>query len=632
MAATILWYDLETFGRNPQHDRIAQCAFIRTTPSLEEVDEPIVLYCKPPPDYLPDPEACFVHGITPQEAAQKGLSEYEFALRVQHEMSVPDTTVAGYNSIQFDDEFIRYLFYRNLLDPYSREYRNDNSRWDIINLMRAVHDLKYEGFAWPVNGDGSPVFKLGMLAKANHVLHENAHDALCDVRATISLGRKVLEIYPKLFEWYYRHRKRESLVRLVDLSKPGLMLVHTSQRYTRPGGCSTIIAPLGLVETDRHALVAYDLRISPEPLFDIEQEALHDLLFSALQDEGQERPPISIVRLNSCPYLAPLNVLDTKALGRLGLNLDQCKNNLALLTAHPVVKARFIAAFRYDRREEEVLDPEYALYQGGFYSDADRRQLERFHRMLSVKGALAAKNEFLRMHFQDSRIPTLMGRLLARNFPETLTEEQRLSWKRHVAARIQLSAEKAQQCWLIMQSSKESLKQWDLLTHEEKSLQVSCNGRQKLSTIVGTRRGMKFRILPKMIVALALIGLSGAMAHAAPFATTSETLAIKIERAAVRAAPSFASPVLAFVTYKTPVAIIRNEGDWVFCFVKGSSTPGYLHKSALMPIRAKIDTNGISEPPELTAPELVLAGKGFSTNLEEALKDVNHFDLKRLIG
>ena len=89
MPATMLWYDLETFGRDPQHDRIAQCALIRTNEALEEIADPIVLYCRLPPDYLPDPEACYIHGITPQEAERKGISEYEFALRIMHEMAVP---------------------------------------------------------------------------------------------------------------------------------------------------------------------------------------------------------------------------------------------------------------------------------------------------------------------------------------------------------------------------------------------------------------------------------------------------------------------------------------------------------------------------------------------------------------
>jgi len=189
MSNTILWYDLETFGLNPQYDRIAQFACIRTDENLEEIDEPIRIYCKPTLDYLPAPSACKVHGITPQMALELGIDEYDFALKIHEEFSVPGTTTAGYNSINFDDEFIRHLFYRNLLDPYEREYANGNSRWDLINLVRAAHDLRPDGIVWPQDNDGYPVFKLEALTKANGLLHESAHDALSDIRATIAMAR-----------------------------------------------------------------------------------------------------------------------------------------------------------------------------------------------------------------------------------------------------------------------------------------------------------------------------------------------------------------------------------------------------------------------------------------------------------
>ncbi len=444
MPATILWYDLETFGRDPQHDRIAQCAFIRTNEALEEVAPPVVLYCRLPPDYLPDPEACYIHGITPQEVERNGLCEYEFALRIMREMSVPNTTVAGYNSIQFDDEFIRRLFYRNLLDPYTREYKNDNSRWDVINLLRAVHDLKYEGFMWPVNEDGNPSFKLEELAKANGVAHENAHDALFDVRATIGLAQKVRRTYPRLYQWYFQHRRREKLTPLVNLSLRENMLVHTSQLYTRAGGCSTVITPLGLVEADRHALVAYDLRFSPVPFYGMSEDELRDLVFTERLEGGPVHPPITMIRLNSCPYLAPLSVLDGQAAKRLDIDIEACRRHLGELEAVSGLKERLVAAYRSERKPLDLdeLDPEYALYGGGFYPDEDRRVLERFHEVLQHEGPHAAKNEFLRVQFRDPRILTLMGRLLARNFPETLTAEQHLSWRKHAYGWVQLPLEK----------------------------------------------------------------------------------------------------------------------------------------------------------------------------------------------
>jgi len=442
MPATLLWYDLETFGRDPQHDRIAQIACIRTNEALEEIADPLVLYCKLPPDYLPDPEACFIHGITPQEVEKNGVTEYEFARRIEHEMSAPATTVVGYNSIQFDDEFIRRLFYRNLIDPYAREYKNDNSRWDIINLLRAIHDIKGEGFVWPVNGDGNPLFKLEDLARANSIEHRSAHDALFDVKATIGLARKVLRLYPKVYQWYFEHRKREHLAPLVNLSSRGHMLVHTSQLYTRQEGCSTVIAPLGLVEADRHALVAYDLRVDPTPFANMSEDELRDLLFTDRAESGLARPPITMIRLNSCPYLAPLSVLRQSAAKKLGIDIELCRKNVRKLDEYPALRDRFIALYRYERKPADELDPEYAIYSGGFYSQNDKKELERFHQILQDRGPHAAKNEFMRIQFHDPRIPTLLGRLLARNFPETLTPEQHLSWKKHVYGWVQLPLEK----------------------------------------------------------------------------------------------------------------------------------------------------------------------------------------------
>ncbi len=104
-------------------------------------------------------------------------------------MSVPGTTTAGFNSLQFDDEFVRNLLYRNLFDPYEREWRKGNSRWDLIDLMRAARDLRPEGIVWPEDEEGRPIFTLVALARANGIAHESAHDAMHDVLATVDLAQ-----------------------------------------------------------------------------------------------------------------------------------------------------------------------------------------------------------------------------------------------------------------------------------------------------------------------------------------------------------------------------------------------------------------------------------------------------------
>ncbi|MCX8012772.1 MAG: hypothetical protein N3A02_00590, partial [Rectinema sp.] len=266
--------------------------------------------------------------------------------------------------------------------------------------------------------------------------------------ATIGLARKVRKEYPKLYDWYYRHRRREALARLVNLSERCTMLVHTSRIYTRPAGCSTVVAPLGLVEEDRHALVVYDLRHDPRMLERFSETELREMLFAeraapsqanSEQSAAQVRPPVAMVRLNSCPFLAPVSVLDKRAQARLQIDIQSCEKNLAHLNDRPALRERLISIYRYEKVEvPELSDPEYSLYSGGFIPDSDRRVLEHFHERVRIAGPMAAKNEFFRIKFQDHRVGILLHRLIARNYPETLSPQQRKSWLVHTSARIQL--------------------------------------------------------------------------------------------------------------------------------------------------------------------------------------------------
>ncbi len=444
MAASILWYDLETFGLDPRHDRIAQFACIRTDERLEEIDEPIKLYCKPSLDYLPSPAACKVHGITPQTAFELGLDEYDFSRRLLDEFSRPATTAAGFNSVNFDDEFVRQLLYRNLFDPYEREYANGNSRWDIINLVRAARDLRPSGVVWPMDGDGRPLFKLEILAKANGLAHDSAHDALSDIRATISIARLVKARQGKLYDWYFAHRRRESLKPLIDLSSKK-MLLHTSAEYTSAQGCTTLVAPVGMDPSNRNQLIAIDLRFDPGQILSLSVEEIRQRVFAKAGERVEPRIPLSRIRLNHCPFLAPSSILTKEGAANLGLDKALCVERLALISANQGLVQKLIAVFDEPMPPPASDDPDLCLYSGGFFPASDKEKLSRLHLLLAARrdepgGARAAKTAFHKMKFLDERIPRLAGRLFARNFPETLSESERLKWRDFCAGRIQLPA------------------------------------------------------------------------------------------------------------------------------------------------------------------------------------------------
>ena len=172
---TFFWHDYETFGRVPRRDRPAQFAGVRTDAALNEIGPPVMWHCQPAPDILPDPESVLLTGILPQTALQQGLPEFEFAARIEAELARDGTIGVGYNSIRFDDEVTRFLFWRNLIDPYAREWQNGCGRWDLMDAVRCTWALRPEGILWPTHQtgemSGKPSFRLEQLTAANGLVH-----------------------------------------------------------------------------------------------------------------------------------------------------------------------------------------------------------------------------------------------------------------------------------------------------------------------------------------------------------------------------------------------------------------------------------------------------------------------------
>ena len=267
----------------PGVDRPAQFAGLRTDEALNEVGDPLVIYCKPARDVLPHPEACLLTGITPQLAGAKGELEPEFIARIHAELAQPGTCGVGYNTLRFDDEVTRNTLYRNFYEPYAREWQQGNSRWDLIDLVRMTHALRPEGMEWPQHDDGRPSFRLEDLTVANGIGHESAHDALSDVRATIGLARLIRDRQPRLYDWLFQLRNKRKAAAQLDLveHKP---VLHTSRMYLSETGCTTLVMPLVSEPGNNNGVLVYDLRRDPRPFIDLGVEDLCDRLFTRAED------------------------------------------------------------------------------------------------------------------------------------------------------------------------------------------------------------------------------------------------------------------------------------------------------------------------------------------------------------
>ena len=305
---TFLWHDYETFGANPRRDRPAQFAAIRTDAELNEIGEPLMLYCQPATDVLPEPESCLITGITPQECAAKGVPEHEFARRINDALGEGGTIGVGYNSIRFDDEVTRFMLWRNLRDPYAREWQNGCGRWDLLDVVRTAHALRPEGIEWPVGEDGHTTFRLEKLSAANGLAHESAHDALSDVRATIALARLLRQRQPKLFDFCLSLHKKERVaqeLRLPTTLQDARPFLHVSGMFGAARGCIAVMAPLAMHPTNKNELLAWDLAADPAELADLKPEAIRERLFTPTAElpEGESRLAIKGVHLNKTPMV-----------------------------------------------------------------------------------------------------------------------------------------------------------------------------------------------------------------------------------------------------------------------------------------------------------------------------------------
>ncbi len=429
MQPSLYWYDFESWGTSPKKDKPSQFAGIRTDLELNIIGEPLVEYCQIPNDYLPHPEAALVTGITPQQTLQKGLIEPEFIKRIYQEISKANTICVGYNNIRFDDELLRYTLYRNFYDPYAYSWQNNNSRWDILDMVRACYALRPEGINWPTDDEGKPSFKLEKLTIANGIEHGSAHDALSDVIATIELAKLIKTKQPKLYQFLIEHRSKKALAELIDVYR-STPLVHTSGMISPWQGCTTWVAPIGFHHKNKNAIVVYDLTKDPKGLLELSAEQIAEKMYSKTEDlGGEERVGLKLIHLNKCPVLAPAKTLLPENAERLGIDRDACLANLAFLQANPEFKVKLCQAFELEKEFEPETNPEYQLYDG-FLSETDKQQMDAIH-TVDIKDQWQMTPDFV-----DPRLTNLWRLYKARYFTNTLSAKEQAWWQQYRADKL----------------------------------------------------------------------------------------------------------------------------------------------------------------------------------------------------
>ncbi len=421
---TFFIHDYETFGKRPALDRPAQFAGVRTDLHFNIIEEPEVFYCAPADDYLPQPEAVMITGITPQVALSQGVNEAEFAKRIHAAFSVPNTCIMGYNNIRFDDEVTRNIFYRNFYDPYAYSWQQGNSRWDLLDTLRACFALRPEGLQWPENEDGLPSMRLEHLTKANGVAHENAHDAMSDVLATINMAKLLKAAQPRMFDYFYQLRNKNKISQLIDIVEI-TPLVHVSGMFGALRSYVSLVAPLAWHPDNKNAVIMCDLSADISPLVELDVQQLRTRLYTPKAELAGASPvPVKLVHINKCPILAPEKTLRPEDAERTGVDRDLCMRNLETLRKNPEIRNKLIELFSEPQVFTESDDVDTQIYNG-FFSPSDRSTMD------IIRETSPQNLPALELSFEDKRMKELFFRYKARNYPATLSYDEQQRWLQH---------------------------------------------------------------------------------------------------------------------------------------------------------------------------------------------------------
>ena len=420
----IFFYDLETSGLNPRGDRIMQFAGQRAKVDFEagtltRVGEPVNVLVAMSADALPSPGAINVTGITPQQTLMDGVSEAEFCRYVTEEVFTPGTVAMGYNTVRFDDEFMRATLWRNFYDPYEWEWKDGRSRWDLLDVVRMCRALRPEGINWPVTAEGKATNRLELLTKENGLKHEHAHDALSDVYATMAVMELVMQRQLELVKFLFGVRGKREVARYVSVENPR-PVVYVSGRYAAEHNKATVVVPLK--DLGQGKILVYDLRQDIEALCSAEEPKYY--------------PTVKTLCLNKCPAVAPLGVLDKHdGWARLDLTREQVQESWQKLNAHPELVEKLVRWAEEKPEWGPVTEPEGRLYDG-FLNDTDRVKCA------AVRNADAQRLADFHPDFVDERLPELLLHYKGRNYPESLSEHEAEAWEAYRRARLGRQAPK----------------------------------------------------------------------------------------------------------------------------------------------------------------------------------------------
>ncbi|WP_343188194.1 exodeoxyribonuclease I [Buchnera aphidicola (Ceratoglyphina bambusae)] len=420
-----IFYDYETSGINPSLDKPLQFSCTITDYNFNILSKNICFFCTLPLDYLPNINSILINKIAPNSERKKNsLNEYYFSKNIYNIFSKKNLCIVGYNNLHFDDEFTRNIFYRNFLDPYSWHYKNNNSRLDVLTILRAYYSFRPDNIKWPKNIKNDLVsFKLSDFTRINNIFHNKPHDAVFDVLATISVIKFLKKKNSKLFNYIFKNRFKKNVLKIIykNINKP---IFYSSNIFgIKRFNLSTVFF-LFIHPKNFNIAIMFDLSKSLKVFFyyfNKEYETnMNNISIQSLFHLG-----IIFIHLNKCPILAPISVARRIDFNRIRVNFKKNTRRILYIKKNwdIFLKLKKFFLFIYEYKIE-TSNVDLKIYNN-FIDYHDKKLLSLIHN--------TQPNCFnkLNLNFNDNRMKELLFRLKARNFPSLLNKIEKKKWKKH---------------------------------------------------------------------------------------------------------------------------------------------------------------------------------------------------------
>lgn len=417
---SFVFYDTETTGTNSAFDQILQFAAVRTDADLREIDR-FEIRSRLLPYVVPSPHALRVTGLTIDQLLDEAHpSHYEMVSQLRRALGAwCPAAFVGYNSLRFDEEFLRQAFYQCLHPPYLTN-TGGSKRADAMHLIRAAAVLHPEHINVAKSDKGGPSFKLDRLAPANGYNHPNAHEAMADVEALIFLCQIVRDRCPQLWARFLRFADKGAVTDFINSEDAFLLMEFFPVRTGR-----FVVTAVGQNAAQPNITYCYDLTVDPNELRSLSDAELRVRLAT--------RPrPIHKVKKNAAPCLCPLSEAPPELLS--GVSPDEFARRAREVRSDRALIGRLVAATT-DAEPAYPASPyvERRIYDG-FWSKSDGLKLEAFHAAAWEDRVAIADG------LEDPRLVWLARRLIFVEQPHQLAPEHQFAMVGEVARRLMAEA------------------------------------------------------------------------------------------------------------------------------------------------------------------------------------------------